>query len=447
MKTFRTILSFILVATPFILFSQDEPLEKSIETKDLNAELLERIAALESAELVESMSQRSLLIPFYQPELKALIAKQAYNFWIASSSEKYVSHLKVYSALYYANKHLDYDSYNRKAFNQVIGHDEAVVSIKFSNRPNIFYSAGSDGRVLKWDMDDLTTIPTVMYTGNHLIKSIDVSDDGKLLLIVAKDVGIVLVDLDQIPQEGPISVIDKEYSQTAVFLPGQKKYLTVNQQGELKVKGLKVDSEGVGTSEQKVLSLAISSEDMSIFAGTDKGSLKIWDKINKTNHYFENESFAINALAISNDNKLLAIGREKGDAILWDIDKQDVVRVISGHQSAVTDVDFSPDNKLLLTASRDRTARIWDLGNAKKLPIILDDHNDWVLTAKFDVTGDRIITGSMDNSLRIWPVDPKELAERICEYVNRNMTDGEWNEYVGQNFPYQHTCENIDGSK
>ncbi len=406
---------------------------------DITGALMERIKSLESTELVESMSQRSLLTPFYQPELKALIAKQAFDFWITSSVEKYASHLKVYSALYYANKYLDYDNYNQKAFNQVIGHDESVVSIKFSSDPNIFYSAGSDGKVLKWDLNDLTTIPTVMYTGKHLIKSIDVSDDGTLLLIVAKDVGVVLVDMNNIPREGPNAVVDKEFSQSAIFLPGENKYLTVNRKGELKVKGIAFDSVGIGSSDQKVLSLAIKADDQTIFAGTDKGDVKIWDKINQTNHYFD-ESYAINALAISNDNNLLAIGREKGDAILWDIERKEVVRVISGHQSAVTDVDFSPDNKYLLTASRDRTARLWDLTNTRKLPTIFDDHNDWVLTAKFDVTGEQIITGSKDNFLRVWPMDPKILADRICDFVDRNLTREEWAEYVGDKFPYQETC-------
>ena len=66
---------------------------KSLETK---------VRTLELTELVQSMCQRSILTPVYLGDLKPLLARQAYNFWISNSGEKYVSHLNVYAALYYA---------------------------------------------------------------------------------------------------------------------------------------------------------------------------------------------------------------------------------------------------------------------------------------------------------------------------------------------------------
>jgi len=61
--------------------------------------------AEEQTELVMSMTQRSLVIPGYLSDLKALIAKQAYNFWSEGTTEPFISHLNVYSALHDANKY------------------------------------------------------------------------------------------------------------------------------------------------------------------------------------------------------------------------------------------------------------------------------------------------------------------------------------------------------
>jgi WD40 repeat protein len=62
------------------------------------------------------------------------------------------------------------------------------------------------------------------------------------------------------------------------------------------------------------------------------------------------------------------------------------------------------------------------------------------MTATFDTSGQRIITGSKDGFIRLWEMNPQVLADRICDYVDRELTEIEWAEYVG-NVPHtQPTC-------
>lgn len=393
------------------------------------------IESLRYTELVQSMSQRSLLMPSYQAELKALVARQAYDFW-KDSDETYVSHLNMYLALYYANKYLNEDV----PFNQVIGHSESVVSIQFGTDPNIFYSAGSDGKVLRWNLDRLDEVPAVVYQGPHLIRSIDLSHDGKWILVVTRDKGVALVALEDLLSESGGVAFDPEPVQSAVFFPNELKYLTVNEKGELKIKGYAVDIPSPGKVQSRVNALAIKPDNQDIYAGLQQGDVVIIgedgiDQIEGKDHY------AINALDISADQKLLIIGRELGDALIWDIEKKKVIRTISGHQSAVTDVDFHPDQNTVLTASRDGTVKIWDIYDPKKLPQVLDDHLSWVLTAAFDPSGKNVISGSADNFIRVWPIEPSVLADRICDLVSRGLTAEEWEEYVGPAIPYTKTCD------
>ena len=81
--------------------------KESIPPVDIET-LKKQTGTLRTTELVMSMSQRSLIMPGYLTELKALIAKQAFNFWNSSDGEPYVSHLNVYSALHQANTALNY---------------------------------------------------------------------------------------------------------------------------------------------------------------------------------------------------------------------------------------------------------------------------------------------------------------------------------------------------
>jgi WD40 repeat protein len=52
---------------------------------------------------------------------------------------------------------------------------------------------------------------------------------------------------------------------------------------------------------------------------------------------------------------------------VWDSDRRNVVALLSGHQSAVTTVAFSPDSRRLLSGSQDSTIRLWDPENRKMI--------------------------------------------------------------------------------
>ena len=329
-----------------------------------------------------------------------------------------------------------------RAYNQVGAHSNKVTSVQFGVDPNSYYSSSADGTVLKWNLENPKALPEVVYESDHIIKSLDISDDGEWMMMVFYQTGMALVALDKNIGNEVLSIEDPEPVQTAVFMPGQQKYLSVARNGALKVKGFQTETKQIGKVEPTAVSMEIDDNAGTIYVGTLEGNIETWDQ--QTYFGYKLGTPAILCLDISPDGKLLAIGRERGDAILWDIEKKRLERVISGHQSAVTDIEFSPDGSLLLTASRDKTARLWDLSDSRKLPILMDDHNDWVLTGCFDPTGKQIITGSRDGFVRTWQVNPEVLADRICSILNRNMTVEEWVEFVGDSIPYQKTCSQID---
>jgi WD40 repeat protein len=72
------------------------------------------------------------------------------------------------------------------------------------------------------------------------------------------------------------------------------------------------------------------------------------------------------------------------------------------HPRVVTDAAFSPDGKLVVSVGRDRVARVWSTATWSEVMDPLQGHGGQVLAVAFDRTGQRIATGSTDQTGRVW---------------------------------------------
>ncbi|MCX5286370.1 MULTISPECIES: AAA family ATPase [unclassified Streptomyces] len=81
-----------------------------------------------------------------------------------------------------------------------------------------------------------------------------------------------------------------------------------------------------------------------------------------------------------------------------------------GHTGAVYLTSFSPNGKVLATASYDRTVRLWDVSDRsrpKPLGTPLTGHTSWVSTAVFSPDGRTLASAGDDGTIRLWDVrDP-----------------------------------------
>ncbi|MCT7992039.1 hypothetical protein NG794_27030, partial [Laspinema sp. D6] len=75
---------------------------------------------------------------------------------------------------------------------------------------------------------------------------------------------------------------------------------------------------------------------------------------------------------------------------------------IKGHGDNVRSGDFSEKGDYLLTASQDKTAKIWD--KKGKLIYTLTGHREGVNSAYFFPDGQSVITASRDKTARVWPL-------------------------------------------
>ena len=101
---------------------------------------------------------------------------------------------------------------------------------------------------------------------------------------------------------------------------------------------------------------------------------------------------------------------------LWDFGGNEYREIgsLKGHESLVLSVAFDPAGKRLVSASQDRTARIWDLASGAP-PIVLTGHNEAVFSAAFSSDGRRVVTGSFDKTLRLWDAESGRQLDSAIE--------------------------------
>ena len=78
--------------------------------------------------------------------------------------------------------------------------------------------------------------------------------------------------------------------------------------------------------------------------------------------------------------------------------------VLKGHTDCVWSVAFSPDGRYIVSGSEDNTIRVWGAQMGVQVGKTLKGHTGLVLSVAFSPDGRYIVSGSSDETLQIWDV-------------------------------------------
>ena len=128
----------------------------------------------------------------------------------------------------------------------------------------------------------------------------------------------------------------------------------------------------------------------------------------------EHEDWVFSAYFSPDGQRVVTASKDR-TARLWDAATSKPIGQPMRHKRLVTAAYFSPDGQRVVTASKDGTARIWDAATSKPIGQPME-HEGWVYSAQFSPDGQRIVTASRDRTARIWDAATGEQIGQPMEH-------------------------------
>jgi WD40 repeat protein len=383
-------------------------------------------------QIAQTMASKSLTVN--DNNLKALLAYQSYKFNKQYDGPE--NNPDIYTALYSALVAL-----NGAGYNIMEGHIGAVRSLLFMPNSDIFYSSGGDGRILRWDLNSSNKSSRTLIDNNFINRSLAISNNNRWLACGTSASGIQLFNLNN-PNTPPRYLEGhKGWVDALAFTPDNNGLFSASTDNSIMYWDLIKGTNTVfATNENKINSITISPDGKHMAGGASDGKIILWNLgNNESSVLYQSGDNAITVLKYNNSGTKIAFGNKTGTLGILNLRTNKVAR-INGHAARINDLQFSPDDNLLATASYDGTIKIWDGNNLNIRPVIIKGHEAWALSLAFNEDGKYLITGDDAEKIFVWPSKIDYMVEDICSNINRNMTTREWEYYVAYDINYQKTC-------
>ena len=119
----------------------------------------------------------------------------------------------------------------------------------------------------------------------------------------------------------------------------------------------------------------------------------------------------VDSVAITSAGGRAVTASRDHTARVWDVASGHCEHVLEGHTSEVVSVAVTSDGTRAVTGSVDDTARVWNLASGR-CEHVLEGHKLGVGSVAVSADGTRAITGSEDHDARVW-----DVASGRCEHV------------------------------
>lgn len=279
-------------------------------------------------------------------------------------------------------------------------HRDAVMDVAFSPDGETFASSSRDSTVKLWQWDG--TLLATLQGHEGEVRGLAFSPDGRVIASASLD------------------------NTVRLWQPQGMNFLKILRQGS------------------EVTALAISPDDQRIVTGDRRGHLKLWTHTGRLLQTIAAHQGLVRRIAFSPDGKTFATASWDFTIKLWSREGG-LRQTLTGHTAKVEDVAFSPNGKTIASVSWDSTLKFWNpdgvliksisacpnaagavafspngqtiaygctgdatikfLDQTGRLQRTLKGHRAGVLSLAFNSDGTRLVSGSNDNTAKVWKLD------------------------------------------
>ncbi len=202
---------------------------------------------------------------------------------------------------------------------------------------------------------------------------------------------------------------------------------TINEKGEI---DLNLISVLLGHSETVNSTDIIIKKNKKLISGCKDGSIKLWNiekifekenneviEIKESENSIISHKDEVNIIKYSPNEKLIVSGSYDKTIKIYS-NNLNLITTLNGHKRGVTDLSFSPYAKILVSSSSDKTIKLWNLNDYTCLNTF-QGHLSTVLKIDFIYNGTHLISSGGDGLIKIWNIQNSECINTIDSHQGK----------------------------
>ncbi len=330
---------------------------------------------------------------------------------------------------------------------KLVGHEDAVLSVRFSPDDRYLLTSGYDHTARLWDL--ATGKSTQVLEGHSWwVWSAEFSPDGQQIVTAGQD-GKAIVwrrtppqsKTESVPSQVAVAAASandpfEEFTEftrhrgpvyAARFSPAGDQIATAGYDGRVllwdpnEAQGVDIARRLSGAPDPPahetellahrgpVRTLAFAPDGKTLSSGGQDNVIVVWDlETAKPLKQLRGHASHVRSVAYSPDGQLLLSGGRDAQIKLWRpadyAEERDLVAGDEDSRDAILSARFSPDGQQIVTAGRDRTASVWNAASLERLEHLAEGHDFLASSAIFFGDGSRLATGAGDGTVRLWDV-------------------------------------------